>query len=71
MRHTVTIDDFCDIPFICKHEIASSYGGGHRKSLKVIADIKSLKVSFEVFDGLTKVSCYTLENSIKLYNELP
>ncbi len=70
MKHTISIDDFKD-PTIFKHEIASSSGGKYRKSLAVISDVKTLKVSFEISDGLDKVTAYTLEHSIELYNGLP
>lgn len=78
MRHQISMSDFVDIafdnsdiPYICKHVIASSSGRGGKKSLKVISNIKTLKVSFEISSATTKVMVYALENAITLYNDLP
>lgn len=74
MGHTLDINDFMgnsDGVSTYKREIASSTGQGHRKSLAVVSDIKTLKVTFEVDDGLITTTAYTLEDAIKLYNELP
>jgi hypothetical protein len=70
VKHILNIEDFKD-PTTFKHEIASSTGGKSRKSLAVISDVKTLKVTFEVSDGLTRVTAYTLDNAIALYNDLP
>jgi len=69
VKHTISVENFQD-PAIVKHEIASSSGGKSRKSLMVISDVKTLKVTFEVSDGLTTTTTYNLENAITLYNEL-
>ena len=69
MNHKINIDDFKD-PSIFRHEIASSSGRNHRKSLAVVSNVKTRKVTFEVSDGVTTTTAYTLESAILLYNEL-
>ena len=76
MGHQISRNDFVDIafdkgdiPYICKHTIASSSGKGSSKSLKVIADIKILTVSFEISSGDFKTTAYTLNDAITLYND--
>jgi hypothetical protein len=70
MTHKISIDDFKD-PTIFRHEIASSSGRYSRKSLAVISDVKTMKVTFEVTSGITKTTAYTLKDAITLYNDSP
>ena len=76
-RHIVKMSDFVDLAFddngilnSVKHEIASSSGRGHRKSLKVVTNIVKLSVSFEISNSLTKTTAYALRDAVALYNEL-
>ena len=77
MSHQIKEQDFVDlgfddsdIPYICKRILASSAGMDSHKSLKVVSNIKTLQMSFEVSDGLTKTTSYALKDAIALYNSL-
>ena len=70
MKHEIKMNDFLD-PALFRNVIASSCGQCGRRTLTVISDAVTLKVFFEVSDGATKTQCFTLENAIQLYNELP